>query len=84
MGCLFQSIGIIFILVLLVPVMLLLSLFGRVRRTTFSHKQHMDDEPQTHNDDTVVEEMTPEERVNKPIDQSTVEYIDFEEVDDKK
>lgn len=84
MGCLFQSIGIIFILVLLVPVMLLLSLFGRVRRTTFSHKPHVDDEPQTHNDDTVVEEMTPEERVNKPIDQSTVEYIDFEEVDDKK
>ena len=84
MGCLFQSIGIIFILVLLVPVMLLLSLFGRVRRTTLSHKQHVDDEPQTHNDDTVVEEMTPEERVNKPIDQSTVEYIDFEEVDDKK
>ena len=64
--------------------MLLLSLFGRVCRTTFSHKQHVDDEPQTHNDDTVVEEMTPEERVNKPIDQSTVEYIDFEEVDDKK
>ncbi len=84
MGCLFQSIGVFFILVLLVPVMLLLSLFGRVRRTTFVHKQHVDDEAQTHNDETIVEDITPEERVNKPIDQSTVEYIDFEEIDDKK
>lgn len=84
MGCLFQSIGVFFILVLLVPVMLLLSLFGRVRRTTFVHKQHVDDEAQTHNDETIEEDITPEERVNKPIDQSTVEYIDFEEIDDKK
>lgn len=84
MGCLFHSIGIIFILVLLVPVMLLLSLFGRVRRTTFVHKQHTDDEPQTHKDETIVEDITPQERVNKPIDQATVEYIDFEEVEDKK
>ena len=84
MGCFFHSIGIIFILILLVPVMLLLSLFGRVRRTTFVHKQHTDDEPQTHKDETIVEDITPQERVNKPIDQETVEYIDFEEVEDKK
>lgn len=84
MGCFFHSIGVIFILILLVPVMLLLSLFGRVRRTTFVHKQHTDDEPQTHKDETIVEDITPEERVNKPIDQATVEYIDFEEVEDKK
>ncbi|MBR5844351.1 MAG: hypothetical protein IKY75_07205 [Bacteroidaceae bacterium] len=84
MGCLFQSIGIIIILVLMVPVMLLLSLFGRVRRATFMHKRHADDDSQVHKDETVADEEVVSDRINKPIDQSTVEYIDFEEVDDKK
>ena len=84
MGCLFQSIGIVIILVLLVPVMLLLSLFGRVRRATFVHKRHTEDDSQIHKDETVADEEDVSERINKPIDQSTVEYIDFEEVDDKK
>lgn len=85
MGCLFQSIGVIIILVLLVPIMLLLSLFGRVR-TTFARKTHTnDDTAHKHRDETVADEEDDEsERINIPIDQSTVEYIDFEEVDDKK
>jgi hypothetical protein len=84
MGCLFQSIGVIIILVLLVPIMLLLSLFGRVR-TSFTRKTPVDDSAkQTYHDETVADDDDESERVNIPIDQSTVEYIDFEEVDDKK
>ena len=84
MGCLFQSIGIIIILVLLVPIMLLLSLFGRVR-TTFARKTHTnDDTAHKHRDEGVADDDDESERINIPIDQSTVEYIDFEEVDDKK
>ncbi len=83
MGCLFQSIGVIIILVLLVPIMFLLSLFGRVR-TSFTRNTNTDDDnKQTHRDETVADE-DDSERINIPIDQSTVEYIDFEEVDDKK
>lgn len=84
MGCLFQSVGIIIILVLLVPIMLLLSLFGRVR-TSFMRKTHTnDDTTQTRRDEAVADDKDDSERINVPIDQSTVEYIDFEEVDDKK
>ena len=83
MGCLFQSIGVIIIFVLLVPIMFLLSLFGRVR-TSFTRNTNTDDDnKQTHRDETVADE-DDSERINIPIDQSTVEYIDFEEVDDKK
>lgn len=83
MGCLFQSIGVIIILVLLVPIMFLLSLFGRVR-TSFTRNTNTDDDnKQTHRDETVADD-DDSERINIPIDQSTVEYIDFEEVDDKK
>lgn len=85
MGCLFQSIGIIIILILLVPVMLLSSLFGRVRRTTFTQHHRTQDDTDIHTcEDKAVDDTDVADRVNKPIDQSTVEYIDFEEVDDKK
>lgn len=79
MGCLLQSIGVIFLFALLIPVLLLMNLFGRFRRHT--HTQQDDDA--TTNSYTTQEDNDTTERINTPIDQSTVEYIDFEEVDDK-
>ena len=84
MGCLFQSVGIIIILVLLVPIMLLLSLFGRVRTSFMRKTRTNDDTTQTRRDEAAADDKDDSERINVPIDQSTVEYIDFEEVDDKK
>jgi hypothetical protein len=84
MGCFLQSIGIIIILVLLLPVMLFSSLFGRVRSTTFTQRRHTADDNDIPTPEYKAEEEEPTDRINKPIDQSTVEYIDYEEVDDKK
>ncbi len=79
MGCLFKSFGIIILLVLLLPVILLLSFFGRTRFTSVSRDVHNNDTEKEngHSD----REDTPV-HPDKPIDQSTVEYIDFEEVKD--
>lgn len=72
---------IILILAVSLPILFLLFLARMVKKTTFtfrkgrhsttyeSHKQSSDDDYRVSNN-------------NKPIDQSTVEYIDFEEVED--
>lgn len=80
MGCMFKSFGIIIILVLLLPVILLLSFFGRTRYTSVhrgnrqeEHAGETENRQNTHDDTSSV---TPD----TPIDQSTVEYIEFEEV----
>lgn len=80
MGCLLKSFGLIIIFVLLIPVILMLSLFGiKVHRhkSEDEQSQYGDDHTQHQNDQT-----TGAAHPNKPIDQSTVEYIDFEEVKD--
>lgn len=85
MGCLFKSFGIFLIFILLIPFMLLFTLFGRVRRTKMYTHQHtqQDDDTMSYNHDTTDDTVEPSSRIDKPIDQSTVEYIDFEEVDDE-
>lgn len=72
---------IILILAVSLPILFLLFLARMVKKTTFtfrkgrhnttheSHRQSSDDDYRVSNN-------------NKPIDQSTVEYIDFEEVED--
>lgn len=83
MGCLFRSFFLVIILVILLPVLFLMLFVGRakVRTHTFRGKQSEQDN-NAHNEPEEEYDVAP--RNNKPIDQSTVEYIDFEEVDDKK
>ena len=78
MGCLFKSFGIIILFVLLLPVILMLSFFGRNRNITL-HRREQNDDTINH---TEKEQYTSTVHPDKPIDQSTVEYIDFEEVKD--
>lgn len=84
MGCLFKSFGIVLLFVILIPIVLLISLLGTFRRTTM-RSSHQGQESQQSDEDTYTsdDEVEPVDRTNKPIDQSTVEYIDFEEVDEK-
>ena len=82
MGCLLQSIIVGFIF-LLMPVLFLMSYFGRIGRSIFSRRTTKENDEPHQNDYTENNETESPERVNKPIDQSTVEYIDFEEVQDK-
>lgn len=84
MGCLLKSFGLIIIFVLLIPVILMLSLFGRAR-TIKVHRHKPEDEQSQYGDDHTQhqnDQTTGAAHPNKPIDQSTVEYIDFEEVKD--
>lgn len=85
MGCLFKSIGIIVIFVLLLPVIFLFSVFGRARHISVRRGRH-DEEPTQHGGDETQYDADEQDRgsshPDKPIDQSTVEYIDFEEVKD--
>ena len=78
MGCLFKSFGIIILFVLLLPVILMLSFFGRNRNITV-HRREQNDDTINH---TEKEQDTSTVHPDKPIDQSTVEYIAFEEVKD--
>lgn len=81
MGCLFKSFGVVLLLAILLPVMLIMSLVGTFRRAASQHRQ--ESQPSDNDTYTSSEEEQPIDRTNKPIDQSTVEYIDFEEVDEK-
>jgi hypothetical protein len=83
MGCLFKSFGLIIIFILLLPIILLLSFFGRVRfgRGDTTHTHH-DDESASHSETHNHDNIDTSDHSDKPIDQSTVEYIDFEEVEE--
>lgn len=78
MGCLFKSFGIIILFILLVPIILMLSFFGRARNISV-HRRKQNDNQTSYNEE---EQNTQTVHPDKPIDQSTVEYIDFEEVKD--
>lgn len=78
MGCLFKSFGIIILLVLLIPVILMLSFFGRARNITVHRHKENNNQTNYNNQEEDSNTVHPD----KPIDQSTVEYIDFEEVKD--
>lgn len=77
--CLFRSLGILLLFVILIPVFLLMMLFGRGRTFTFTTRKEAEPESSQYTPDE-----PSQQEVNKPIDQSTVEYIDYEEVDDKQ
>lgn len=79
MGCLFKSFGIILIMAIILPVFLLISLFGRIRshtKTTNTPDENRDNTHQPQN------EHVDEDLSDKPIDSSTIEYIEFEEIKD--
>lgn len=82
MGCLFRSFFLVIILVILFPVLFLMLFMGRAKVRTHTFRGKKSGKDNDAHDDQEEYDVAP--RNNKPIDQSTVEYIDFEEVDDKK
>ncbi|MBR6757501.1 MAG: hypothetical protein IKM35_03400 [Bacteroidaceae bacterium] len=67
---------------IILPILLLISLFGRVRshtRTTTDtdEKPETNHQPQSDNDDVP-------SNIDTPIDSSTIEYVDFEEIKDNE
>lgn len=85
MGCIFKSFFLVIILVILFPILLLLMLFGGAKVRSFTYKwgngKHRYNSYEEQDDDDRGE-YDATQRLNTPIDQSTVEYIDFEEVED--
>lgn len=80
MGCLFQLFFFVIAIVLL-PILFLLNSFGRAKRRTFTFRSH-DNASQRREQEYQPDDSDDTPRNNTPIDQSTVEYIDFEEVED--
>lgn len=83
MGCLIKSMGLFILFAILLPVILLITLFGRIK--IFSSKQNTtsnEDENTFYRETQENDEQ--QDNSNKPIDSSTIEYIDFEEVKDNE
>ncbi len=79
MGCLFKSFGIILFMAILLPILLLISLFGRVKSRTTTEDE---EEPETNHQPSNNEDT--QSNIDIPIDSSTIEYVDFEEIKDNE